>query len=118
MPTDPPKEIKFDPKAVPLPVPGKHPLRFAIKGIVDKIPDLREFIGKQEFDPDLKTYILSELEELTSNAAEIHLHDIEIPGGGFDLHLSIRPRHLGGHQNAVFVRPETVPEPKLTFPAS
>lgn len=87
-----------------MPVPPKNLIRFAIRGVVDKIGDLKSFVEKQDFDPDLKTFIQSELDELKSNAAEIHLHDIEHPEGGFDLHLSIRPRHLGDNGNLVFKR--------------
>lgn len=98
---------------IPLPAPVKHPLRFAIAGVTDKIPDLKKFIAEQEFDPDLRTYILSELDELTSNAAEIHLHDVEQPGGGFDLHLSIKPRHLGGLASQIHRPAAAEPEVKL-----
>lgn len=94
----------FESSKVPMPIASRNPVRFAIRGVVDKICDLKSFVEKQDFDPDLKTYIQSELDELTSNAAEIHLHDIEHPEGGFDLHLSIRPRSLGGSEDLVFKR--------------
>jgi len=98
-------ELKIDPKKIPLPVPGKNPVRFSINGIVEKIPELKKIIAAEEFDEDLRAYILSELDELKSNAAEIHLHDVEFGDGqGFDLHLSIRARHLGTRVNAVFRR--------------
>lgn len=90
------EQPKFDPKKVPLPITEKHPLRCAIQGVTDKIDDLRTYIDSLgDIDPDLKRYISTELDELDSNAAEIHLHNVEHPGGGFNLHLSIRPRHLG-----------------------
>lgn len=87
-----------------MPVAPKNPIRFSIRGVVDKVDDLKAFIGQQDFDADLKNYIQSELDELSSNAAEIHMHDIEHPEGGFDLHLSIRPRYLGGDAKKVFKR--------------
>ena len=95
----------LDPKKVPLPVPGKNPVRFQIRGIVERIPDLKRIIADQEFDEDLRAYIISELDELKTNAAEVHLHDIEFGDGeGFDLHLSIRARHLGTRDGAIFKR--------------
>ena len=42
--------------------------------------------------------------EVKSNAAEVHLHDIEMPGGGFNLHLCIKPVRLGAGDKTVFVR--------------
>ena len=90
---------------IPMPVPGKNPMRFAIRGVVNAIPDLKKFIEAQDFDADLRAYILSELDELKSNAAEIHLHDVEFGDGeGFDLHLSVRARHLGDKKDSVFKR--------------
>jgi len=89
---NPPSNI---PSNIPIPVAPKNPVRFSIEGIVDKIPDLKKYVDTLECDPDLKTFIQSELDEMTSNAAEIHMHDVERPGGGFNLHLTISPVHLG-----------------------
>lgn len=91
------------PKSVPAnliatkhrPEPEKTPVRFAIGPVTDKISDLREHIKNFDIDPDLKTYINSELDELKSNAATIVISDIERPGGGFDLHLCMKPVNLG-----------------------
>lgn len=79
----------------PLAAPAKTPERQAILGLTDTIPELRQHIAGLDIDPDLKTFINSELDELKTRAAKIHLHDIEAPEGGFDLHLSVRPLHLG-----------------------
>ena len=79
----------------PLPAPVKSNVRHAVRGITDKIPELRKIVAGLDIDPDLKVYIGTELDELKSNAATIHLHNVERPGGGFDLHLAIVPFHLG-----------------------
>lgn len=78
-----------------LPPAPKSPVRFAIRGMMDTLPGLKEFVRRQDIDPDLITYLISELDELDSNAATISLHCVEQPEGGFDLHLSVRPVHLG-----------------------
>ena len=83
------------------PAADPHPLRFAINGVTDKISDLKDFIAAQECAADLKTYINAELDKLSTNAATIHLHEVERPGGGLDLHLSINPLQLGFRPNAV-----------------
>jgi hypothetical protein len=98
-------ETKVDPSKIPLPAAGKNPVRFAIRGVTDRIPELHQLIEAQDFDSDLKRYIQSELSALGSNAAEINLHDVEYGDGeGFDLHLSIRARHLGAQEGTVFKR--------------
>jgi hypothetical protein len=85
----------------PLPQAEPHPLRFAIAGVTDKIADLKTFVGDQEFDSALKTFIAAELDKMKTNAACLHLHDVARPDGGFDLHLSIQGIHLGGRAGAV-----------------
>jgi hypothetical protein len=97
--SDAKKTAEIEMPAAPAAEP--HPLRFAINGVTDKIPDLKSFISAQNFDEDLKTYINSELDELESNAATVHLHEVERPSGGLDLHLSIQPVQLGARPNAV-----------------
>jgi hypothetical protein len=102
---EPNPKIKLDPNTVPLPMAGKNPVRFAIRGVTERIPELRTLIEAQDFDADLKRYIQSELDELNSNAAEIHLHDVEFGDGeGFDLHISVRARTLGAKEGVVFKR--------------
>ena len=83
--------------ATPNPFPKgiKSPVREAIRGVTERIEPLRQIVKDLAIDPDLKTYIVSELDELKCNAATIHLHNVERPGGGFDLHLSIAPFNLG-----------------------
>ena len=83
------------PAKVPVPVALPNPVRASILGVTDKIADLKAFVAVQELDPDLKTYLQTELDELDSNAATIDLHCVEQTAGGFDLHLSIRPFQLG-----------------------
>lgn len=89
---------------VPMPDPPVELVRAAVRGVTDKIPDLKVLVAGWGIDEDLKTFIASELDELSSNAAEIHLHDVEMPEGGFNLHLMIKPVQLGEREKAVFVR--------------
>jgi len=95
---------KLSASGVPMPIVPKNPIRFSIRGVTDRIDTLKEFVAAQDFDSGLKVYIAAEIDKLKSNAAEIHMHDVEQPDGGFDLHLSIRPRNLGAHASAVFKR--------------
>ena len=114
---DPAEPItEFDPKIHPLPVVSEHPCRFAINGVLDKLAALREFISAQEFDPDLKTYLGTELDEFTCNAAEIHLHLVDHLGlhGGFDLHLTLRGKNLGLIASGDFSKRRD-PEEKFEF---
>lgn len=89
---------------VPLPEEPVQLVRAAVSGTIDRIPELKAWIAEQELDEHLKAFIASELDEITTNAAEVHLHDVEMPGGGFNLHLTIKPVRLGGSDKAVFVR--------------
>jgi hypothetical protein len=91
-----------------LPPPVKHPLRFAINGVKDKIPEMKKMINETELDDGLKAFICCELDKMTSNAAEVHLHDVERPDGGFDLHVSVKPVTLGTKPNAIFSRASQV----------
>lgn len=96
----------FDPAKVPLPVADKHPLRCAIRGEMHLVEELRKSVlANETLDPDLRTYISTELDELETNAAQIDLHVIDHPDprGGVILNLTITPRQLG---------------PALTAPAS
>ena len=98
----------MDPKTpfgnVPHPEPHVQLVRVAINGITDKIADLKTAIAAMALDEHLKAFIASELDEIETNAAEVHLHDIEVPGGGFNLHLCIKPVTLGTKAKSVFVR--------------
>ena len=89
---------------VPLPEKPVQLVRTAINGITDKIPDLKAAIAGMALDEHLKKYLASELDEITTNAAEVHLHDIKRPDGGFNLHVSVKPIHLGMGAKSVFVR--------------
>lgn len=90
------KKLGFDPAKVPLPVPIKHPLRFSIDGDHDKIPDLIKIVEQMEgLHPGLKQYLIDELKQAPTNAAELHLKDVEQPDAGFDLHISCRWQHHG-----------------------
>jgi hypothetical protein len=96
---------KTIPSNVPMPLEPRQLVRSAVRGVTDKIPELKAFVAAQNLDEHLKQFIASELDELSSNAAEIHLHDVEMPDGGFNLHLTMKPVQLGGSSKAVFVRP-------------
>ena len=98
------------PKNAPIPPPVKHPLRFAIKGVIDKIPDLKATINATEMADGLKKYICDELDKMTSGAAEIHLHDVERSDGGFDLHVSVKSVFMGAREGSVFKKPVLVPD--------
>lgn len=97
------------PKNAPIPPPIKHPLRFAIKGVIDKIPDLKATINATDMADGLKKFICDELDKMTSGAAEIHLHDVERSGGGFDLHVSVKSVFMGARKGSVFKK--AVPDP-------
>lgn len=84
------------PETVHVPTLPKNPARFVIPGVCDRIPELRKYVDGLDCDPDLKKYIASELDEITTNAAEIHLHNVDGPTGGMNLHLTVSPVHLGG----------------------
>jgi hypothetical protein len=92
------------PTGVPMPDKPVNLVRQSINGITDKIPDLKTAIAGMDLDEHLKQYLCSELDEITSNAAEVHLHDIERPDGGFNLHLSVKPVQLGVDANSFFAR--------------
>jgi hypothetical protein len=89
---------------VPMPLPAVELVRAAVRGITDEIPKLKAIVAGLQIDEGLKAFIAVELDELTSNAAELHLHDVEMLDGGFNLHLTIKPVQLGEREKAVFVR--------------
>lgn len=79
-----------------MPVTPKHPLRASIDGDEDKIDALKTLIASYgEVDPNLKSFIAARLDNLASNAAEVHLKDVDRPDGGFDLHITIKPKQHG-----------------------
>lgn len=83
---------------VPIPVQGKHPLRFGIHGDEDKTEELKKIIeGYEGLHPGLKAFLRDELAKIpdSHNAACVHLHDVEQPGAGFDLNISMRWRLHG-----------------------
>lgn len=83
------------PPNVPQPVPVQHPLRCAIHGDEEKIPELKQIVATTEgLHEGLKAFLQDKLDELESNAASIHLHEVDIPGGGA-LHITWRERHHG-----------------------
>ncbi|MEN6533315.1 MAG: hypothetical protein ABFD89_06605 [Bryobacteraceae bacterium] len=92
------------PSNVPMPLEPTQLVRAAVRGVTDKIPELKAIIAAWALDEHLKQFMASELDELSTNAAEIHLHDVEMPDGGFNLHLTIKPIQLGESDKAVFVR--------------
>jgi hypothetical protein len=77
------------------PAVAKHPLRFSFDGDEEKIAELKAIVNASELHAGLKAYIADEFDRLGSNAAAIHLKDVEQPSGGCDLHISIRPKHHG-----------------------
>jgi len=91
------------------------PTRFAIRGVMDRKEDLKAFVQSQQMDEHLKAFIVAELGELKTNAAEIHLFDIKRPDGGFDMHLTITGVQMGPKPNSVH-RP-LVPEPPDSPPS-
>jgi hypothetical protein len=89
---------------MPLPTEPKQLVRASINGITDNIADLKSAVDSMDLNEHLKAYIASELDEITTNAAEILLHDIERPYGGFDLHICVKAVSLGAAAESVFVR--------------
>lgn len=87
--------LKFDPKKVPMPAAAKHPLRASIDGDEEKIPELKTIIADMDLHHGLKSYLADKLDKLTSNAAAVHLKDVDRPDGGFDLHISVIPKIHG-----------------------
>ena len=83
---------------------AKELVRAAVRGITDKIPELKATVAGLPLDEHLKAFIAGELDAMKSNAAELHLHDVEMPDGGFNLHLTIKPVQLGEREKSVFVR--------------
>ena len=106
-------ETAQQPKNIPLPQPIKHPVRFSIRELKDKIPDLKVVIKGSELHEGLKSFINDELDKMTSNAAEIHLHDVERSDGGFDLHVSVKPVFLGARSSSIFKKPAEPKPPAL-----
>ena len=100
------QELK--PGEVPMPLEAKHPLRVAVRGVTDTIENLKKIVADFEIHPGLKAYLLDELAALQTNGAEIHLHDVESAEAGFDLHLSVKGRHMGVKDGLVFKRTEPV----------
>lgn len=87
---------KNDPNKKFAPIAAPSLVRRTIINITDTIPALKSFVAANDKLPDgLKSYIATELDLLKSNAAEINLHDVAKPEGGFDLHISVKEFHLG-----------------------
>jgi hypothetical protein len=95
-----------DEKTFPMPVLGKHPLRFGITGVAHTLAEQKAFITNLDMDEDLKRFVLKRLDQVKTNAAEIHLHDVDRPGeqGGFDLHITVDAIKLGGGEEKVVRR--------------
>lgn len=90
---------------VPMPTPPVQLVRTTVPGIVDKIPDLKLAISEMEIDAHLKDYLSDALDKLSTNAAEIHIHEIDLPdGGGFNLHIGVKAVQLGAPLKAAFFR--------------
>jgi hypothetical protein len=106
--TDPVKQFG---KNVPIPVAGKHPLRFAILGDQHMIPELKKIIaGKPDTMPaSLKQFFSDELDKLKSNAAQVDLHILDHPNGDVSGQFHIKAVNLGENKPSVSV-PATVPK--------
>lgn len=90
-------EPKFDPKRIQTLSLGENPLRFAISGITNFLPQLVDAIQSAEpVDESLKGFIIKELGDIETNAAKLDLHLVDHPHGGVSLHLHISPVQLGG----------------------
>jgi hypothetical protein len=77
------------------PAPVAHPCRASIDGEEEKIEALKALVDSSRIDDDLKPWLKKRISLLKSNAAQIHLVDVEKPEGGFDLHISVRAKHHG-----------------------
>jgi len=96
---EPAKKNDFPPNT-PLPKETKHPLRCSIQGDTHLINELKSIVSSAGIPDPLKAFIATELDGFKSNAASIHAHLVDHPQGGFDLHLSVRPVHLGARAPA------------------
>jgi hypothetical protein len=92
---------------IPMVAMAKHPCRFAIRGVTHTIPELKKVIADSDLHDGLKSYLSDELDKIQDNAAEIYLSDDERPTGGFNLHITCDPIHLGAKENGFFKRDET-----------
>lgn len=77
---------------------AKHPLRMAINGDEDKLVDLKNIIAGTDIHEGLKAFIADEIDKLKSNAGSIHLHLLDRPDGGFNLHITLDPKHHGSRK--------------------
>lgn len=83
------------PPNAPLPVKQPHPLRHAINGDTHLIGELKTIIQGKEIDATLKQWICEELDEITTNAATVHLHVLDLIDGSVTIDLHIKPVVLG-----------------------
>ena len=90
-----PKAPPFDISKVPAPVPPHNPVRHAVYGVTDTIESLKAHIGQQDFHDGLKAFLTDELSKIKTTAATLHLHDVENPDGGFNVHITMSPFRLG-----------------------
>ncbi|HXE42364.1 MAG TPA: hypothetical protein VN516_05000, partial [Candidatus Baltobacteraceae bacterium] len=73
---------------IPMPIPAKHPLRFAIgtgEPVLEKVAEMKVFINGLDLHPGLKSYIFDELDKQEKNGVSLCLHDVEHAPGDFDL---------------------------------
>jgi hypothetical protein len=78
--------------AIAAPVPE---LTQSITGDEEKIPELKKLLDSYNICPHLKAHLAGRLDHLKSNAASIHFHDVPRRDGGWDTHISVRPKHHG-----------------------
>jgi hypothetical protein len=102
-------EPKFDPQRIQTLSLGENPLRFAISGITNFLPQLADAVTHAEpMCESLKGFIIKELGDIETNAAKLDLHLVDHPHGGVSLHLHISPVQLGGNISKP-VRPAALP---------
>ena len=113
---EPTPELPRPSAAIPIPAaPPKFPgcpmpdepvqlVRAAVHGVTHTIPELKAALDGMALDADLKAFIAKRLDAVTTNAAEFHLHDIDRPDGGFNLHIGIKHVQLGVAAKSVFIR--------------
>lgn len=70
-------------------------MRGTIPKVTDTVANMVGIVNGLTIDADVKKFIVTELGKLKSNAVTLCLFDVAAPDGGFDLHLCLRPAHLG-----------------------
>ena len=84
-----PAELKVAPSVEPSPA-RKH-----VPGVTDTIDNLQKYVAASNLHDGVKAYLATELGLIKTNAATLHLHDVSMPEGGFNLHVTLKPFTLG-----------------------